>query len=631
MAAGAALVLTDRSGSARATAAGARRVAIVQASSIPAFDLSARGIVRALDDAGYRASSGSEIRRFNAEADMGTLNQLCNEVANDRYDLVVTVGTTGAQAFMRANRHALPHVFGVVADPRALGIPLGGYEEGSRPANVTGLGAQIDLRRLLEAVRVAAPHVRRIGTVWNPGEANAELYAQQLKTLSTQMGFTIVSAAASDAASVVEAATGVMAQPIDAFVFLPDTSVTIAGPTLLQLAHKRKIPVFGTFPESADGGSIMNLGMAWSGIGAQVGAVAARVLGGTAPSEIPVEDRPVLAWSVNQREAATHGWIVPTQIVDEAVVVVLVDGSRKERMAKQPRVHVIAYSNAVFTEEVLDGMRAGFTKQGLVPGTAIELTTVNAQGEASTLQQLVIDAVASRPDVLMSISTPTLQALLKRNDRIPCVFTTVFDPYVTGVGTAPLAHHPLFTGVTSHSDFPRLLSVVKSVWPSAKRIGTVYCPSEDNSVAARDDLARLAHEVGLELVSSPADRASDMATAAEAVVSSGIDVFTQISDNIASGSFPVVGTVCDRARLPLVGTLTRFINEGAVIVVARDYHLIGEQGAEKAASILRGADPATMPIEDPRTSLLLINDERVRVLGMTIPPAVAEAADRRVP
>lgn len=628
-AAGAVLVLTDRSGR-RTTSAESRRVAVIQASSIPAFDLSARGAIAALDAAGYGAAGGSEIRRFNAEADLGTLNQLCTEVANAPFDLVITIGTTSAQAFMRANKRALPHVFGVVADPGSLGVALGDYRDGARPANVTGMGALIDLPRLLDAVQAAAPGVRTIGTIWNPSEANADLYAKRLLAEADRRGLKVISAAATDAAGIVEAATGVMAQPIDVLLFLPDTSVTIASPTLLQAAAKRKIPVVGTFPESVDGGSILNLGMEWAGIGTQVGELAARVLGGTPPSEIPVADRPKMAWTVNLAAAAGFGWLVPQPIIDEAVVVIAADGTRRERRSSRPRVHVIAYSNAAFTDEVLAGIRDGFVEQRMAPGDGIELSVVNAQGDMSTLNQLVVDGVASAPAVIMSISTPSLQALMKRNDRIPCVFTTVFDPYVTGVGTGPKDHLPLFTGVTSHSDFPRLIEVVRATWPAARRIGTVYCPSEDNSVAARDELARLAAAAGLQLISSPAERGSDMATAAEAVVSQGIDVFTQVSDNIASGSFPVVGTVCDRARLPLVGTLTRFINEGAVLVVARDYHLIGVQGAEKAVAILRGADPAGIPIEDPRTSLLLVNDARAQRLGVVVPEPFASQVDRRV-
>lgn len=628
-AAGAVLVLTDRSGR-RAASAESRRVAVIQASSIPAFDLSARGAMAALDAAGYGASGGSEVRRFNAEADLGTLNQLCTEVANAPFDLVITIGTTSAQAFMRANKRALPHVFGVVADPGSLGVELGDYRDGARPANVTGMGALIDLPRLLDAVQAAAPGVRTIGTVWNPSEANADLYAKRLLAEADHRGLKVISAAATDAAGIVEAATGVMAQPIDVLLFLPDTSVTIASPTLLQAAAKRKIPVVGTFPESVDGGSILNLGMDWAGIGTQVGELAARVLGGTPPSEIPVADRPKMAWTVNLFTAAGFGWRVPQPIIDEAVVVIAADGTRRERRTSRPRVHVIAYSNAAFTDEVLAGIRDGFVEQRMAPGDGIELSVVNAQGDMSTLNQLVVDGVASAPAVIMSISTPSLQALMKRNDRIPCVFTTVFDPYVTGVGRGPKDHLPLFTGVTSHSDFPRLIEVVRATWPAAKRIGTVYCPSEDNSVAARDELARLAAAAGLQLISSPAERGSDMATAAEAVVSQGIDVFTQVSDNIASGSFPVVGTVCDRARLPLVGTLTRFINEGAVLVVARDYHLIGVQGAEKAVAILRGADPASIPIDDPRTSLLLVNDARAAQLGVVVPEPFASQIDRRV-
>ena len=113
LAAAAALVLTDQSRSPR-SGESAKRIAIIQLSSITALEDGAQGVVRALARAGFSAQAGSVVDRFNAEGDIGTLNQIASEVDSRGYDLVVTISTVVTQSFMRANRRATPTVFGVV-------------------------------------------------------------------------------------------------------------------------------------------------------------------------------------------------------------------------------------------------------------------------------------------------------------------------------------------------------------------------------------------------------------------------------------------------------------------------------------------------------------------------------------
>ena len=185
VAAAAVLVLSDKSNSRQrndaagiaAEAARPRRIAVIQISSIDAMNVGRDGMLERLNSAGFGKDAGTTFDFFNAEGDIGTLGQMAAAVcsASPSYDMVVSLSTVATQAVIRANKRALPHVFGLVASPPAIGIPLGPWAEGStRPANVAGFGTLQPAEILLGAMHDAAPHIKTIGCVWNPAEPNAE-------------------------------------------------------------------------------------------------------------------------------------------------------------------------------------------------------------------------------------------------------------------------------------------------------------------------------------------------------------------------------------------------------------------------------------------------------------------------
>jgi putative ABC transport system substrate-binding protein len=68
-----------------------------------------------------------------------------------------------------------------------------------------------------------------------------------------------------------------------------------------------------------------------------------------------------------------------------------------------------------------------------------------------------------------------------------------------------------------------------------------------------------------------------------------------------------------------------------VLVVARDFIDMGREAGKLAKRILDGADPATIPFQEPIGSRLIVNEDVARTLGITIPPEVLSEADRRIP
>src|SRR5262245_23238568 len=93
-----------------------RRVALVQHASITALDDGAKGSIEALAERGYQAGGRLQLKRFNAEADIGTANAIAKEVTSGGYDLIVSMSTISLQTIANANKFGIqtPHIFGLV-------------------------------------------------------------------------------------------------------------------------------------------------------------------------------------------------------------------------------------------------------------------------------------------------------------------------------------------------------------------------------------------------------------------------------------------------------------------------------------------------------------------------------------
>jgi putative ABC transport system substrate-binding protein len=341
-AASAVLVLGDRSGSRGGTgeggAAPAPRIAVVQISSIDSMNTGRDGAIARLEAAGYSRARGTTIDLFNAEGDVGTLNQIAAQVcsASPPYDLVISLSTVGTQAVMRSNKRGLPQVFGLVASPPAIGIPLGPWTEGStRPANVAGFGTLQPAEILFGAMRSCAPGVRRVGCVWNPAEPNAEASVKLGRAVCAKLGIELLEANGSNVNEVASAADGVIARGIDCFWILADTNVIAAAKPVIERCRRAGVPVITNFPNMAAMGAAINYGADYRAMGMSTGAIAELVLAGCPPRDVPCENFvPISLWL--NYDGFGAGWSRPQELDRQAERIFEGAGAPKERKVEQP-------------------------------------------------------------------------------------------------------------------------------------------------------------------------------------------------------------------------------------------------------------------------------------------------------
>jgi ABC-type uncharacterized transport system substrate-binding protein len=269
-------------------------------------------------------------------------------------------------------------------------------------------------------------------------------------------------------------------------------------------------------------------------------------------------------------------------------------------LAKKWNLDILEYVNVLDVEEAERGVRAGLRDAGVVEGRDCTVRVRNAQGDMPTLSTMVDAALSDVTDLMITLSTPTLQAALRRAQSVPIVFTFVADAVAAGAGRSDTDHLPNVTGVPTTAAYEELIDLVRTCLPAARRIGTLFVPAEVNSVYNKEQLERAATHRGLELVAVAANTSAEVSDATLALLAQNVDAVCQAGGNLTTSAFASIAQPARRARVPVFGFLTGDVHTGAAVDAARDYFDGGREAGLIASRILRGESPATIPFR-PRT------------------------------
>ncbi len=281
----------------------------------PALDAVLKGLQDYLQDNGVE----TEFKIHNAQANMGTATQIGQQMIGEKADLLVAIATPSAQATAQALSKApagmkRPFLFTAVTDPVAAGL-VKALDEPSE--YITGVSDLLPLDKHLEMVMTYKPDIKRLGVLYNAGEANSKATVAGIQELSTKMGFKVVEATAAKTADVYTAAKSLVGR-CDA-VFIPtDNTIVSALESVLKVGTQNKLPIFAADVDSVERGAVAAMGFDYYKHGYQTGAMAKKILEGTSPADLPVESQDELQLQINLKAAAAMDAEPPKILVDRA-------------------------------------------------------------------------------------------------------------------------------------------------------------------------------------------------------------------------------------------------------------------------------------------------------------------------
>jgi ABC-type uncharacterized transport system substrate-binding protein len=613
------------------------RVALLQMSSQPIMEEGVEGVIDGLAEGGFVVGQNLVLSRFNAEGDMPTANAMAQEVASPQYDLVITISTPCLQALANANhRGTVKHVFGLVSDPAVAGVGIGA-EPSSHPPYMTGIGTLPPAGLSFEMAKQICPELKRVGVVWNPAEANSEVATKMARAACKKLQIELLEANSQNTSEVREAAASLLAREIDALWVGGDITALGAIDVLVTLAKQARIPVFTCMPGNTKRGGLFDVGANYGEVGRKIGLLAARVLDGEDIAAIPWERAipPRTSLNLTATQGLKSTWSFPATMVEAADSVIDASGEKTKAVAPRSssekrlwRLRLISYINSVDTEEAEAGFREGLTGAGLVEGRDFDWKASNAQGDITVLNALADAAVADKADLILTVSTQALQAAVQRAKGIPITFTMVANPFSAGVAKSDQEHLPGVSGAYGSADAKAMMPLLREVLPRARTFGTLYSPGEVNSVFNHDELSAAVKGAGWTLISSGVNTSSEVPDAAQALCGQEIDGLCVTNSNLSGSCFPSLMQACRRSGKPVFGFLGSMSEQGAVLVLTRDYREMGRDSGAIAARIIRGEPVSGIPLRRSVKNRLLVNLDAAKACGIQVPESMIRVADK---
>lgn len=289
------------------------KIGFIQLAENGAFTDMREGFINKLSELGY-GDGKVEIDYKNAQGDVGTLNTICQEMATSDNDIVVTIATPAAQAYV-SQESEIPLIFISVSDPVAAGI-LTSMDKPDR--NATGSSNLVPVDKIFEVAETLTPDVKNYGILYNTGEANAVNTVASAKQYLDKNGYTYTEATVTNTSEVQQAAES-LAEKCDA-IFIPiDSSVQAAMTQVTSIATDAGIPVYGSSPVMVQDGALATVSTDDTEVGALAAELAAEYFAGTPIEEIPAQAVSEFIVVVNSATAAALNIEIPQDILDSGV------------------------------------------------------------------------------------------------------------------------------------------------------------------------------------------------------------------------------------------------------------------------------------------------------------------------
>ncbi len=261
----------------------------------------------------------------------------------------------------------------------------------------------------------------------------------------------------------------------------------------------------------------------------------------------------------------------------------------------------------------------------MVQGRDYDIKVLNAMGDMPTLVSMVNSAMDREPDLVLLTSTPTLQAVINKITDIPVLFSNVSNAVAAGAGQSNEDHIPNITGIISTHDSAAMIRLIKECMPGVKTIGTLFCPAEFNSVWNHEHFLKEAKQAGIKVISAPSSSTSEVSTSMLSLLSKGVDVVCPIPDNLHDTAFAGIVGAADKAKMPIFAFMSK---EGASVCLAKDYESSGEDLARLTLRVMKGADPADIPIIPISKTRIIVDLKKAHFMGLQIPPSLIKRADK---
>lgn len=290
-------------------------------------------------------------------------------------------------------------------------------------------------------------------------------------------------------------------------------------------------------------------------------------------------------------------------------------------------IGICNYVDDASLNQIVENINARLAEIESEQGITINVKYDNCNADANVMNQIIANFAADNVDLMVGVATPVAMAMQSATEdsKTPVVFAAVSDPVGAGLVASLEEPGSNVTGSSDNLDTNSVMNLIFAQNPDAKKIGLLYDVGQDSSTTAIEHAKAYLDDKGVEYVERTATTAEEVALAAQALVSDGVDaVFTPTDNTIMKAELAIYETFAD-AGIPHYTGADSFALNGAFLGYGVDYANLGRETADMIASILtEGKDPATTSVITFDNGTATVNTEICEKLGLNF-DTVSEA------
>ena len=265
---------------------------------------------------------------------------------------------------------------------------------------------------------------------------------------------------------------------------------------------------------------------------------------------------------------------------------------------------------------------------GWVEGQTVTIEYRWVEGRFERSPAIIAEFVRLKVDVIVTHATPNILAAKQVTSVVPIVFPSAGDPVGNKLVTSLARPGGNVTGLSVQSSelAPKVVELLRDFPPKHGRLAMMYHIGNPVTELQTDAVKAAAGRFGLDVAIVEVRRAEDIAPAIEALKGRA-DALIVPSEPLYNTNRIQINSWALRAQLPTIYFDRVYVETGGLISYGPNWPSLWRRAAEVVDKILRGAKPADIPVEQPRTFELVINLKTAKALGLAIPESFLLRAD----
>jgi putative ABC transport system substrate-binding protein len=240
------------------------------------------------------------------------------------------------------------------------------------------------------------------------------------------------------------------------------------------------------------------------------------------------------------------------------------------------------------------------------------------------------ELVGSRPDVLVGTGQAQALALEQATRTIPIVFIMSGDPVDQSIveGLARPGGNATGFFTTEPSTGGKWLELLKEVVPGLRRVAVIFNP--DSAPAGRSYLHSIenaAASFSVDAIGNPVHDTADIDRALHSLSRESGGGLIMLPDAFTLSHRKQIIELAARYRLPAIGATRDFTDDGGLLTYGANPFELYQRAASYVDQLLKGANPANLPVQAPTKFALVINLKTAKALGLTVPTTLLARAD----